>query len=116
MAIDLAGTPERDEIRRAEGSPRIASTRTSRTVALRELNRESRLMMFVKRFDLRNPPMAQVSMADRYAAVLDMAVWAERNGGVGVVLSEHHGSDDGYRLSPRVPSGSRGLISLAFAV
>ena len=48
------------------------------------------------RFDLRNPELAGTSMADRYDAALEMCAWAEHHGFVGVVLSEHHGSDDGY--------------------
>ena len=35
-------------------------------------------------------------MADRYSAALEMAEWADSNGAAAVVLSEHHGSDDGY--------------------
>ncbi|TDC64759.1 LLM class flavin-dependent oxidoreductase [Actinomadura sp. GC306] len=48
------------------------------------------------RFDLRNPAEAGTSMADRYEAALDMAEWADRMGFYTVVLSEHHGSEDGY--------------------
>jgi alkanesulfonate monooxygenase SsuD/methylene tetrahydromethanopterin reductase-like flavin-dependent oxidoreductase (luciferase family) len=56
--------------------------------------------MFGMRFDLRNPPMAGVSMDKRYSALLDMAEWAEQRGGVAVILCEHHGSDDGYLPNP----------------
>ncbi len=48
------------------------------------------------RFDLRNPAFAGVSVAGRYAAALDMAQWADERGFLMVILSEHHGSDDGY--------------------
>jgi alkanesulfonate monooxygenase SsuD/methylene tetrahydromethanopterin reductase-like flavin-dependent oxidoreductase (luciferase family) len=48
------------------------------------------------RFDLRNPAFAGVSIADRYAAALDMTEYADRNGFLMVILSEHHGSPDGY--------------------
>lgn len=48
------------------------------------------------RFDLRNPGFAGVRATDRYRAALDMVGWADRNGVIAVVLSEHHGSDDGY--------------------
>lgn len=58
--------------------------------------------MFIMRFDLRNPDFAGVSMADRYAAVLEMAEWGERNGALAISLSEHHGSADGYLPSPIV--------------
>jgi alkanesulfonate monooxygenase SsuD/methylene tetrahydromethanopterin reductase-like flavin-dependent oxidoreductase (luciferase family) len=56
--------------------------------------------LFGLRFDLRNPEFAGTSMADRYAAAIDMAEWADELGFVIVVLSEHHGSDDGYLPSP----------------
>lgn len=39
-------------------------------------------------------------MADRYAAALDMAEWADRLGCVTLTVSEHHGSADGYLPSP----------------
>ncbi|TDC93902.1 LLM class flavin-dependent oxidoreductase [Actinomadura sp. 7K507] len=48
------------------------------------------------RFDMRNPAEAGTSMADRYEAALDMAEWADRMGFYTIVLSEHHGSEDGY--------------------
>jgi alkanesulfonate monooxygenase SsuD/methylene tetrahydromethanopterin reductase-like flavin-dependent oxidoreductase (luciferase family) len=52
------------------------------------------------RFDLRNPAFVGTTMAERYAATLDMAAWAERVGFVFIALSEHHGSPDGYLPSP----------------
>lgn len=58
------------------------------------------MVMFAMRFDFRNPPIAETSMADRYAAALDMAEWADGLGCVGLTVSEHHGSDDGYCPSP----------------
>jgi alkanesulfonate monooxygenase SsuD/methylene tetrahydromethanopterin reductase-like flavin-dependent oxidoreductase (luciferase family) len=57
-------------------------------------------MLFAMRFDFRNPAFARTSTADRYAAALDMAAWADRLGCVGITLSEHHGSEDGYLPSP----------------
>jgi len=57
-------------------------------------------MLFGLRFDFRNPPMADTTMADRYAAALDMAEWADRLGCVSIAVSEHHGSPDGYLPSP----------------
>jgi len=54
------------------------------------------MALFGLRFDFRNPPLAGTSMADRYAAALDMIEWADDLGALFVVLSEHHGSDDGY--------------------
>jgi alkanesulfonate monooxygenase SsuD/methylene tetrahydromethanopterin reductase-like flavin-dependent oxidoreductase (luciferase family) len=52
------------------------------------------------RFDLRDPGFSGVPLADRYAAALDMAAWADRIGFVSLTLSEHHGSPDGYLPSP----------------
>jgi alkanesulfonate monooxygenase SsuD/methylene tetrahydromethanopterin reductase-like flavin-dependent oxidoreductase (luciferase family) len=58
------------------------------------------MVMFGLRFDLRNPGFAGVPMGERYRAALDMAEWADRSGALFVVLSEHHGADDGYLPSP----------------
>ena len=59
-----------------------------------------RMAFFVMRFDFRSPDFAGVGMAERYEAALDMASWAEEQGFVSLVLSEHHGSPDGYLPSP----------------
>jgi alkanesulfonate monooxygenase SsuD/methylene tetrahydromethanopterin reductase-like flavin-dependent oxidoreductase (luciferase family) len=58
------------------------------------------------RYDLRNPAIAQTSVADRYAAALDQIVWAEQHGIRAVTLSEHHGTEDGYLPSPLVFAGA----------
>ncbi|MGW1029114.1 LLM class flavin-dependent oxidoreductase [Streptomyces sp. NPDC002577] len=55
---------------------------------------------FALRFDFRNPELAGTTMADRYAAALDMVEWADRLGFVSVTVSEHHGSPDGYLPCP----------------
>jgi alkanesulfonate monooxygenase SsuD/methylene tetrahydromethanopterin reductase-like flavin-dependent oxidoreductase (luciferase family) len=57
-------------------------------------------MLFGLRFDFRNPDIARTAMADRYAAALDMAEWADDLGCVNITVSEHHGSLDGYLPSP----------------
>jgi len=54
------------------------------------------------RYDLRNPRIADTSVADRYAAALDQVAWAEQHGLRTVTLSEHHGTEDGYLPSPLV--------------
>jgi alkanesulfonate monooxygenase SsuD/methylene tetrahydromethanopterin reductase-like flavin-dependent oxidoreductase (luciferase family) len=51
---------------------------------------------FTIRFDLRNPDFCGVPIAERYAAALDMAEWADQRGFLMAILSEHHGSPDGY--------------------
>ena len=60
----------------------------------------SRMSLFGLRFDFRNPDFAGTDMTERYRAALDMAEWADRLGFVTIVLSEHHGSPDGYLPSP----------------
>jgi alkanesulfonate monooxygenase SsuD/methylene tetrahydromethanopterin reductase-like flavin-dependent oxidoreductase (luciferase family) len=57
---------------------------------------------FTLRFDFRNPAFSAETMADRYAAALDMVEWADRLGCSLVVVSEHHGAEDGYLPSPVV--------------
>jgi alkanesulfonate monooxygenase SsuD/methylene tetrahydromethanopterin reductase-like flavin-dependent oxidoreductase (luciferase family) len=57
-------------------------------------------VLFGLRFDFRNPDHAHTTMAERYAAALDMAEWADRLGCVAIAVSEHHGSPDGYLPSP----------------
>lgn len=57
-------------------------------------------MLFIMRFDLRNPAFSGVSMQERYAAAIDMVEWADQRGGLAVSFSEHHGSSDGYLPSP----------------
>jgi alkanesulfonate monooxygenase SsuD/methylene tetrahydromethanopterin reductase-like flavin-dependent oxidoreductase (luciferase family) len=57
-------------------------------------------MLFALRFDLRNPPIAGTTMAERYACALDIAEWADGLGCVNIAVSEHHGSPDGYLPSP----------------
>jgi len=52
------------------------------------------------RYDLRVPPFGSASHAELYAACLDQCTWADRNGLDMVVLSEHHGVDDGYLPAP----------------
>ena len=57
-------------------------------------------VLFGLRFDFRNPSFAGTTHADRYAAALEMAEWADGLGCVSIAVSEHHGSPDGYLPSP----------------
>ena len=57
-------------------------------------------MHFGFRFDFRNPDIAETTMADRYAAALDMVEWADALGCTTIGVSEHHGSPDDYLPSP----------------
>jgi len=56
----------------------------------------------VIRFDMRSPGLEPPEAQQRYAVALEMASWAEDNGFDLCVLSEHHGSEDGYLSSPLV--------------
>jgi alkanesulfonate monooxygenase SsuD/methylene tetrahydromethanopterin reductase-like flavin-dependent oxidoreductase (luciferase family) len=55
--------------------------------------------MFTMRFDMRAPE-GVATMPALYDAAIEMAAWAEDRGGVMCVISEHHGSPDGYLPSP----------------
>lgn len=57
---------------------------------------------FALRFDLRNPAICPTTPADRYAAALDMAAWADTRGCLAITVSEHHSSPDGYLPSPLI--------------
>jgi alkanesulfonate monooxygenase SsuD/methylene tetrahydromethanopterin reductase-like flavin-dependent oxidoreductase (luciferase family) len=57
-------------------------------------------VLFGLRFDFRNPSFAGTTTAERYAAALDMAQWADELGCVRIGVSEHHASPDGYLPSP----------------
>src|SRR5260221_2019176 len=52
------------------------------------------------RFDLRVPSFATTTHAQLYQACLDQCAWADALGLDFVVLSEHHGVDDGYLPAP----------------
>jgi alkanesulfonate monooxygenase SsuD/methylene tetrahydromethanopterin reductase-like flavin-dependent oxidoreductase (luciferase family) len=52
------------------------------------------------RFDLRVPDFAATTHAEQYRACLEMCEWAEGLGFDAAVLSEHHGTPDGYLPAP----------------
>ncbi|MGH7820323.1 MAG: LLM class flavin-dependent oxidoreductase [Candidatus Binatia bacterium] len=52
------------------------------------------------RYDLRAPPFGSASHAELYRACLDQCAWADEVALDIVVLSEHHGVDDGYLPAP----------------
>ncbi|HVM65850.1 MAG TPA: LLM class flavin-dependent oxidoreductase [Acidimicrobiales bacterium] len=56
--------------------------------------------MFSMRFAMRATTGSSTERADLYGAVLDMCGWAEGRGCLAAVVSEHHGSEDGYLPSP----------------
>jgi len=63
--------------------------------------------MYTMRFDMRAPEFGAATK-ELYATALDMAEWGERNGCLQLIVSEHHGSPDGYLPAPI-------LLATAFA-
>ena len=59
------------------------------------------MVHLILRLDMRSPDFA--TPPERlYAAGLEMAEWADRQGFDEVMLSEHHGCEDGYLPAPLV--------------
>ena len=59
--------------------------------------------MILLRFDLRIPPFVDgLTHTRQYAEMLEMCRFADEHGFAGVVLSEHHGSEDGFMSAPLV--------------
>jgi alkanesulfonate monooxygenase SsuD/methylene tetrahydromethanopterin reductase-like flavin-dependent oxidoreductase (luciferase family) len=56
--------------------------------------------VFQLRFDLRVPPFAATTHEQLYREAMDMVEWADDRGFMGIVVSEHHGVEDGYMSSP----------------
>ncbi len=54
------------------------------------------------RYDLRCPPFCKADSAELVRTAIEQCEWADRLGFTSVVLSEHHGSPDGYLPSPIV--------------
>ena len=52
------------------------------------------------RYDLRAPEWGPATHAELYAACLDQCAWGDALGVDAVVLSEHHGAEDGYVPDP----------------
>jgi alkanesulfonate monooxygenase SsuD/methylene tetrahydromethanopterin reductase-like flavin-dependent oxidoreductase (luciferase family) len=58
------------------------------------------MAMIAIRYDLRAPAFGQATHAELYAACLEQCAWADEQGLDMVVLSEHHGVEDGYLPAP----------------
>lgn len=58
--------------------------------------------MFSLRFDMRCPDWGKASVTDLYQAAVEMARYADLNGALSVMASEHHHSRDGYLPAPLV--------------
>ena len=58
--------------------------------------------MFLMRFDMRCPDGDPQTARALYETALEMAHWGEDKGCIQLVVSEHHGSPDGYLPSPMI--------------
>ena len=58
------------------------------------------MALFIARYDLRGPGLSGKDRADQYAVCLEQAAWCEAHGFDMIVLSEHHGVEDGYLPVP----------------
>jgi alkanesulfonate monooxygenase SsuD/methylene tetrahydromethanopterin reductase-like flavin-dependent oxidoreductase (luciferase family) len=58
------------------------------------------------RFDMRAPASGPATTADIHAATMEMAEWADGVGLDSIVVSEHHGSEDGFCPSPIVAAAA----------
>ncbi len=63
-------------------------------------------MFLTMRHDFRVQPGSGVSARDIYRAALDQFVWADQNNFSSLVLSEHHGVDDGWLPAPLTMAGA----------
>jgi alkanesulfonate monooxygenase SsuD/methylene tetrahydromethanopterin reductase-like flavin-dependent oxidoreductase (luciferase family) len=64
------------------------------------------MALLTLRFDLRRPDFASASRPDLYAACLEQCGWADDHGFTSIVLSEHHGVEDGYLSAPLAMAGA----------
>lgn len=60
------------------------------------------MAILMTRYDLRRPDFCTATHTELYQAALDQVVWADKHQFLGVVVSEHHSSPDGYLPSSRV--------------
>lgn len=58
--------------------------------------------MLMTRYDLRRPDFCTATRAELYKTAVDQVEWADKHNFLAVVVSEHHGSPDGYLPSSRV--------------
>jgi len=64
--------------------------------------------MYSLRFDMRCPDWGSASPTELYQTAIEMARYAEANGAVSLMVSEHHHSSDGYLPSPLILAFYRG--------
>jgi alkanesulfonate monooxygenase SsuD/methylene tetrahydromethanopterin reductase-like flavin-dependent oxidoreductase (luciferase family) len=61
-------------------------------------------------FDMRAPSFGPPA-PELYRAALEMAAWADERGVASVLISEHHGEEDGYLPSPLVMAGAIAAVT-----
>jgi alkanesulfonate monooxygenase SsuD/methylene tetrahydromethanopterin reductase-like flavin-dependent oxidoreductase (luciferase family) len=66
---------------------------------------EGATVILAMRHDFRAPAFGPASTAEIYAAALEQFEWADRHGFDSLVLSEHHGFDDGWVPAPITLAG-----------
>ena len=80
------------------------------------------MALFGLRYDMRAPGYDAAGRQRLYGACLDQVAWGEQAGFVSVLMSEHHGSDDGYLPSMSVLGAAMAartstmMISLSAAI
>jgi alkanesulfonate monooxygenase SsuD/methylene tetrahydromethanopterin reductase-like flavin-dependent oxidoreductase (luciferase family) len=74
------------------------------------------MTMFVARYDLRCPPIASTTREELYASAIAQAGYCDTFGFDTLVLSEHHGVDDGYLPSPLVMASAFAAITPRIAI
>ena len=57
-------------------------------------------MLLTMRQDFRTPADGSATSREIYEAAMDQFVWADEHGFQTLVLSEHHGVDDGWCPAP----------------
>jgi alkanesulfonate monooxygenase SsuD/methylene tetrahydromethanopterin reductase-like flavin-dependent oxidoreductase (luciferase family) len=67
--------------------------------------------MFAVRYDMRCPEWSPVSPGELYATALEQAAFVDRLEVGTLVLSEHHGSPDGYLPSPLVMASGMAAVT-----
>src|ERR1700759_4395037 len=74
--------------------------RSARNSSARPSPKDSYMAFLSMRQDFRAPAFAPESLPEIYATALEQFAWADRHGFDSLVLSEHHGVDDGWMPAP----------------
>ena len=105
----VAEAPSRlghDPVEHAPSLPDGPPSAVSGTIVAGATTKHRRPVLTFIRFDMRAPAWGPASAAELHAATLDMAEWADRVGFDSIVVSEHHGSEDGFLPSPIVAAAA----------